>query len=81
MRLVLFCVAVAAVAACVLPTEGRNPRCIYPGDTIAVMGPYRNEKNEWACLWLMADHVSCDVLEPGLQAGRVTASDCVIPKG
>lgn len=68
-----------AIAACVTEPNARNPRCWYPGDTIAMLGPIADSTNVMRCVWIVADHVSCLLpQEPG-RAGTVTASDCVIP--
>jgi hypothetical protein len=77
-RLVMLCLAVVS-AACVSATGVHNPRCWYPGDTVAMLGPYRDATNTMRCTWLVADHISClQFEEPGI-AGKMTAADCVIP--
>lgn len=78
MRNFLLCFVGAAAVACVLPTEGRNPKCWYPGDTIDVVGPYRDAHGGWACTWIITQHEMCTLPQEG-NARRFTASDCVLP--
>lgn len=80
MRVVLFVVAVSAIAACVLPTEGKNPRCWYPGDTIQMKGPYQDGAGHWTCTWYIEDHIQCLLPQDIGRAYRFTASDCMLPK-
>lgn len=76
-RLCAFVLCVTLVA-CIMPTEGRNARCWYPGDTVAMLGPYRTPALTWTCTWIVADHITCFDLAEG-NPGRMTLSDCILP--
>lgn len=60
-RILLAFVAGAALACVTGP--GRNPKCIYPGDTLTVAIEVDRDRRITSCSWVVADSLTCGLTE------------------
>lgn len=76
MRLIVFLVAVAGLAACVSATEPRNFHCLYAGDTVGVVAFHDSANVITSCTFIVQKDMECD---PAIDSRRLFhASDCVV---
>lgn len=75
MRLFTSLFLLAILGACIFPTEGRNEKCTYAGDTVAFIAVVQpRDSSIVACAFITDSTTHCYLTPPR----RYHATDCVV---